>query len=221
MIRGPKAGGERRLEIDPDVRRARTPPRDLYFDPAWFEQQRERVFARTWQFASQEHGLEATGGSALSSTCPAVSMSRYCSPATRTACCDVCRTCAPTAAMPSSKASGRCPSCAAAITAVASTWTARLRTCRVSRASRTSRRNATTCKTCRSPHGVVSCSARSLRQSPRTTSSPRSSAVSVCCRSPIGSSTRRGGAITNSMRIGRCTSRTTSRDSTSRSSTTA
>jgi choline monooxygenase len=61
MIRGPKAGGERRLEIDPDVRRARTPPRDLYFDPAWFEQQRERVFARTWQFASQEHGLEATG----------------------------------------------------------------------------------------------------------------------------------------------------------------
>jgi choline monooxygenase len=61
MMRGSRQGGDRRLEIDPDVRRARTPPRDLYFDPQWFELQRERVFARAWQFASQEHGLEATG----------------------------------------------------------------------------------------------------------------------------------------------------------------
>src|SRR5262245_42073010 len=52
---------ERRFEIDPDVRKARTPPRDLYFDPYWFELQKERVFARTWHYASQELGLEAPG----------------------------------------------------------------------------------------------------------------------------------------------------------------
>lgn len=52
---------ERKFEIDPDVRRARTPPREFYFDPYWFELTKERVFTRTWHYASQEMGLEANG----------------------------------------------------------------------------------------------------------------------------------------------------------------
>ncbi len=52
---------ERKIEIDPDVRKARTPPRELYFDPHWFEVQRERVFLRSWLFASHAQGLEGPG----------------------------------------------------------------------------------------------------------------------------------------------------------------
>jgi choline monooxygenase len=38
----------RRLDIDPDIRRARTLPSAVYHDPWWWEQQRERLFPRTW-----------------------------------------------------------------------------------------------------------------------------------------------------------------------------
>jgi len=37
-----------RLEVDPDIARALTPPRELYSDPRWFALQRERLFARAW-----------------------------------------------------------------------------------------------------------------------------------------------------------------------------
>ncbi|MBL8768206.1 MAG: Rieske 2Fe-2S domain-containing protein [Planctomycetes bacterium] len=52
---------ERRFDVDADIRRARTPPRELYFDPQWFAQQRETVFARSWNFASVSAGLETSG----------------------------------------------------------------------------------------------------------------------------------------------------------------
>lgn len=37
------------LEIDPDIRRAKTLPSAIYHDPAWWNRQREQLFARTWQ----------------------------------------------------------------------------------------------------------------------------------------------------------------------------
>lgn len=37
-----------RLDIDPDIRRARTPPSALYHDPQWFQRIGERILARTW-----------------------------------------------------------------------------------------------------------------------------------------------------------------------------
>jgi phenylpropionate dioxygenase-like ring-hydroxylating dioxygenase large terminal subunit len=36
------------MDVDPDINRALTPPRELYFDPRHFAAQRERVFARSW-----------------------------------------------------------------------------------------------------------------------------------------------------------------------------
>jgi choline monooxygenase len=36
------------MEFDPDIGRALTPPRELYFEPRFFELQRERIFARSW-----------------------------------------------------------------------------------------------------------------------------------------------------------------------------
>lgn len=36
------------MDFDPDIGRALTPPRELYFDPRFFELQRERIFARSW-----------------------------------------------------------------------------------------------------------------------------------------------------------------------------
>ena len=37
------------FSVDPDVRRARTPDKALYLDPAMWARTRERVFARCWQ----------------------------------------------------------------------------------------------------------------------------------------------------------------------------
>ncbi len=43
-----------RFSIDPDIRRARSLPREAYTSGAWFERMRERVFARTWHFLADE-----------------------------------------------------------------------------------------------------------------------------------------------------------------------
>src|SRR3977135_4427182 len=40
------------FSIDPDIRVARTLPARIYSDPSAFEAQRDRVFARTWQYAA-------------------------------------------------------------------------------------------------------------------------------------------------------------------------
>lgn len=37
------------FKIDGDIARASGPPRELYFDPAWFERVQARVLRRTWQ----------------------------------------------------------------------------------------------------------------------------------------------------------------------------
>lgn len=39
------------IEIDADLREARTPPGSFYRDPQWFAWQRERLFARAWHWA--------------------------------------------------------------------------------------------------------------------------------------------------------------------------
>src|SRR5438552_16678889 len=47
--------------IDPDIRTAATLPARVYSDPALFELQRERVFARTWQYAGHDYLVRVAG----------------------------------------------------------------------------------------------------------------------------------------------------------------
>ncbi len=51
--------------IDPDIRKAHTLPSKFYTDPAFFEISKEKIFARTWQFAA---------GTELSSTLTPVTL---------------------------------------------------------------------------------------------------------------------------------------------------
>ncbi len=49
------------FDIDPDIRRAWTPPGGLYTDPAVHARLRETVFARSWQLAGDAEALAAPG----------------------------------------------------------------------------------------------------------------------------------------------------------------
>ncbi len=49
------------LDIHPDIRKAWTLPGSWYSDPAAFEESREQVFARSWQFVTDTDGLKAPG----------------------------------------------------------------------------------------------------------------------------------------------------------------
>jgi choline monooxygenase len=51
----------RRLEIDPDIRRARTLPGEVYRDAWWWARQRERLFPRTWHLFPQVDPPRAAG----------------------------------------------------------------------------------------------------------------------------------------------------------------
>ena len=53
--------GMRPFGIDPDIRTAATLPARVYSDPTLFELQRERVFARTWQFAGHDDLVSVAG----------------------------------------------------------------------------------------------------------------------------------------------------------------
>jgi phenylpropionate dioxygenase-like ring-hydroxylating dioxygenase large terminal subunit len=53
--------GEVLFEIDPDIRVARTLPARVYSDPEIFRLQRERVFARTWQYAGHDDLVKVAG----------------------------------------------------------------------------------------------------------------------------------------------------------------
>src|SRR5512132_430262 len=47
--------------IDPDIRIARTLPARVYSDPTLFRSQRDRVFARTWQYAAHDDVVKVAG----------------------------------------------------------------------------------------------------------------------------------------------------------------
>jgi len=49
------------IEIDADIRKARTLPGRFYTDPAWFEWQREKVFAGGWQWVTDAGAVNAPG----------------------------------------------------------------------------------------------------------------------------------------------------------------
>lgn len=49
------------ITIDPDIRKAATLPARVYSDPAIFRLQRERVFARTWQYAGHDDLVKVAG----------------------------------------------------------------------------------------------------------------------------------------------------------------
>ena len=51
----------RDLEIDSDIRRASTLPARVYSDPDYFELQKDRVFARSWQWVGDTSQLKAPG----------------------------------------------------------------------------------------------------------------------------------------------------------------
>jgi choline monooxygenase len=53
--------GEALFEIDTDIRVARTLPARVYSDPEMFRLQRERVFARTWQYAGHADLIKVAG----------------------------------------------------------------------------------------------------------------------------------------------------------------
>jgi choline monooxygenase len=46
------------FEIDPDIRKARTLDSTFYTDERYFQQSKDRIFARTWQFLGMDDGLE-------------------------------------------------------------------------------------------------------------------------------------------------------------------
>ena len=49
------------FEIDKDIRRASTLPARVYSDPKYFELQKDRVFARSWQWAGDSARMKAPG----------------------------------------------------------------------------------------------------------------------------------------------------------------
>jgi choline monooxygenase len=49
------------FDIDPDIRVARTLPARVYSDPAIFAAQRDRIFARTWQFVGIDELVRVPG----------------------------------------------------------------------------------------------------------------------------------------------------------------
>jgi choline monooxygenase len=51
----------RNFEIDSDIRRASTLPARVYSDADYFELQKDRVFARTWQFVGDSSQVKAPG----------------------------------------------------------------------------------------------------------------------------------------------------------------
>lgn len=52
---------DREFEIDADIRRASTLPGRVYSDPAYFELQKNRVFARSWQWIGDSSRVRAPG----------------------------------------------------------------------------------------------------------------------------------------------------------------
>ncbi len=52
---------EREFAIDSDIRRASTLPARVYSDPEYFELQKERVFARSWQWVGDSGRVRAPG----------------------------------------------------------------------------------------------------------------------------------------------------------------
>jgi choline monooxygenase len=50
-----------RLDIDPDITRAATPPSRLYFDPEVYQQVLEKVFARSWQLVGDAAAVKVPG----------------------------------------------------------------------------------------------------------------------------------------------------------------
>jgi len=51
----------RTFEIDPDIRKASTPPGWVYTDPGLFERLKDSVFARSWQLAGDATALASPG----------------------------------------------------------------------------------------------------------------------------------------------------------------
>lgn len=49
------------FDIDPEIRRAQTPPASFYTDPQIFESIRRRGFARSWQFVADADAVKAPG----------------------------------------------------------------------------------------------------------------------------------------------------------------
>jgi choline monooxygenase len=47
-----------KLFVDPDIRKAKTLASDFYTDPRFFEESKEKIFSRTWQFAGRVDEIE-------------------------------------------------------------------------------------------------------------------------------------------------------------------
>ena len=49
----------RMFEVDPDIRKAKTLASDFYTDSRFFEESKEKIFARSWQFLCHESEIES------------------------------------------------------------------------------------------------------------------------------------------------------------------
>ncbi|HEY0741733.1 MAG TPA: aromatic ring-hydroxylating dioxygenase subunit alpha [Chryseosolibacter sp.] len=49
------------FEVDPDISRAKTISTDIYLNPDYFERSKEKIFARTWQFAGDIDRVKEPG----------------------------------------------------------------------------------------------------------------------------------------------------------------
>src|SRR6267143_3466839 len=58
---GERGSKDAEFAIDADIRIARTLPARVYSDPSSFEAQRDRVFARTWQYAAHDDAVKVAG----------------------------------------------------------------------------------------------------------------------------------------------------------------
>src|SRR5438045_9641760 len=47
--------------IDPDIRRAQTPPAAFYTDPQLFDQLKQKAFPRSWQFLADADVIKSPG----------------------------------------------------------------------------------------------------------------------------------------------------------------
>ena len=50
-----------RFFIDPDISKAKTISTDFYTSPEYFEESKEKIFAKSWQFATDIQNVKETG----------------------------------------------------------------------------------------------------------------------------------------------------------------
>lgn len=178
-----------RFEIDPDIRVAATLPDRVYSDPDAFMLQRERIFARAWQYAGHDDLVSVAGQVFPFTLLPGALDEPFVLTRDgddRPHCLSNVCTHRGTLVVEGADISS---SSAAATTGAGSPSTSDSTRCPGSRGPQASRRRPTTCRRCRSRSSSGSSWSRSPRRCRSTTSRDRCAHDSRDCRSPISCTT--------------------------------